>query len=106
MIKNLSYKSYNIIIIIIILVLAFSVRYYSLVKSEMVLEGDEAIVALMARHINQGISKPVFVYGQDYMGSLEAYTSALMFKIFGENDKTLKYSPLMYSLFIINPYTV
>ena len=32
---------------------------------------DEAIVALMARHINQG-NIPVFFYGQAYMGSLDA----------------------------------
>lgn len=44
---------------------------------------DEAIVALMARHINQG-SIPVFFYGQSYMGSLDAMIVALGFKIFGE----------------------
>jgi 4-amino-4-deoxy-L-arabinose transferase-like glycosyltransferase len=44
---------------------------------------DEAIVALMARHINQG-NIPVFFYGQSYMGSLDAMLVAIGFRIFGE----------------------
>jgi len=44
---------------------------------------DEAIVALMARHINQG-NVPVFFYGQAYMGSLDAMLVAIGFRIFGE----------------------
>lgn len=44
---------------------------------------DEAIVALMARHINQG-ELPIFFYGQAYMGSFDAILVALGFKIFGE----------------------
>ena len=44
---------------------------------------DEAIVALMARHINQGRIMPFF-YGQSYMGSLDAMLVALGFRLFGE----------------------
>ena len=44
---------------------------------------DEAIVALMARHINQG-NLPTFFYGQSYMGSMDAILVALGFKVFGE----------------------
>ena len=36
---------------------------------------DEAVVALMARHILQG-ERPWFFYGQAYMGSLDAYLVA------------------------------
>lgn len=42
---------------------------------------DEAIVALMARHILNG-ERPIFFYGQAYMGSLDAYLVALGFLIF------------------------
>lgn len=45
---------------------------------------DEAIVALMARHINQG-HLPAFFYGQYYMGSLDAMLVALGFRVFGED---------------------
>ena len=43
---------------------------------------DEAIVALMARHILQG-ERPFFFYGQAYMGSLDAFLVALAFKLTG-----------------------
>lgn len=43
---------------------------------------DEAIVGLMARHILSG-ERPIFFYGQAYMGSLDAYIVALGFFIFG-----------------------
>lgn len=44
---------------------------------------DEAIVALMARHILGG-ERPIFFYGQAYMGSLDAYLVAGAFAILGE----------------------
>ena len=43
---------------------------------------DEAIIALMAKHILQG-DRPIFFYGQAYMGSLDAYLVALAFKLGG-----------------------
>ena len=44
---------------------------------------DEAVVALMARHILQG-ERPIFFYGQAYMGSLDAWLVAGAFAVFGE----------------------
>ena len=44
---------------------------------------DEAVVALMARHILRG-ERPCFFYGQAYMGSLDAYLVAAAFRAFGE----------------------
>ncbi|MCI0521467.1 MAG: glycosyltransferase family 39 protein [Chloroflexi bacterium] len=43
---------------------------------------DEAVVGLMARHILQG-ERPVFFYGQAYMGSLDAWLNALAFALLG-----------------------
>jgi len=43
---------------------------------------DEAVVALMARHILQG-ERPLFFYGQAYMGSLDAFLIAAVFKLIG-----------------------
>jgi 4-amino-4-deoxy-L-arabinose transferase-like glycosyltransferase len=45
--------------------------------------GDEAIVALMARHILRG-ERPVFFYGQAYLGATDAWLIAASFSIFGE----------------------
>jgi 4-amino-4-deoxy-L-arabinose transferase-like glycosyltransferase len=45
---------------------------------------DEAVVALMARHILQG-ERPIFFYGQAYMGSLDAWLVAGAFRLLGES---------------------
>ncbi len=44
---------------------------------------DEAVVGLMARHILNG-ERPIFFYGQAYMGSLDAYLVALGFLFLGQ----------------------
>jgi 4-amino-4-deoxy-L-arabinose transferase-like glycosyltransferase len=44
---------------------------------------DEAVVALMARHITMG-ARPIFFYGQAYMGSLDAFLVAAGFLLFGQ----------------------
>lgn len=44
---------------------------------------DEAVVALMARHILQG-QRPIFFYGQAYLGSTDAWLIAGMFLVIGQ----------------------
>jgi 4-amino-4-deoxy-L-arabinose transferase-like glycosyltransferase len=51
---------------------------------------DEAIVALMARHILHG-RWPAFFYGQAYMGSLDATLAALGFALFGEHVLVIRW---------------
>ena len=53
-----------------------------LLSARLELESDEAIVGLMGRHILEG-ERPVFYYGQVYMGALEAYLVALAFSLAG-----------------------
>ena len=45
---------------------------------------DEAVVGLMARHILHG-ARPIFFYGQVYLGSLDAWLIAGAFALFGES---------------------
>jgi 4-amino-4-deoxy-L-arabinose transferase-like glycosyltransferase len=45
---------------------------------------DEAVVGLMARHILQG-ERPIFFYGQAYLGSLDAWLIAGAFALFGQS---------------------
>jgi hypothetical protein len=67
---------------------------------------DEAVVALMARHILQG-ERPVFFYGQAYMGSLDAYLIAAGFAVFGEEVWVLRlvqvllYMGTLYSTYLL-----
>lgn len=59
---------------------------------------DEGIVGLMARHIAEGREAPVFFYGQAYLGALEAYCAALLFRVFGASLETLRLVPYLFSL--------
>jgi hypothetical protein len=44
---------------------------------------DEAVVALMARHMLEG-ARPTFFYGQAYMGSIDAALIAVSFAVLGQ----------------------
>lgn len=50
---------------------------------------DEAVVGLMARHILAG-SRPLFFYGQAYLGSLDGYLVAAAFRAFGESVAAIR----------------
>jgi len=52
----------------------------------------EGLVGLMGRHIVRG-ARPVFYYGQFYLGAFEAYLAALAFKVFGASMTTLRVVP-------------
>ncbi len=62
------------------------------------LDGDEAVVGLMARHIAFQGERPVFYYGQPYLGSLEAFSAAPLFSLFNSSTLALKLVPTAYSL--------
>lgn len=62
---------------------------------------DEAIVALMARHILAG-ELPIFFYGQAYMGSLDAFLVAGLFKLVGNGVWSIRLVQIgLYSLTIL-----
>ncbi len=51
---------------------------------------DEAVVALMARHMLAGRGVPTFFYGQAYMGSLDAILVAAGFALLGDSVLTVR----------------
>jgi hypothetical protein len=55
-------------------------------------EADESVVGLMALHIQWG-ERPVFYWGQPYLGSLEAYLVAGLFSLVGPSNLALKAVP-------------
>ncbi|MDR3574769.1 MAG: hypothetical protein P4L50_12965 [Anaerolineaceae bacterium] len=73
----------QIFILIIILLVAAAWKAWLLLANAVPFNSDEAVVALMARHILAG-ERPIFFYGQAYMGSLDAYLVAGGFAIFGQ----------------------
>jgi hypothetical protein len=61
------------------------------------LDSDEAVVGLMARHILRG-EFPVFYWGQEYLGAVEAYLAAPFFALFGNSVQALKLVPVLFSI--------
>jgi len=68
---------------LVVLLLAIGLKAWLVTGGWVPFNSDEAVVALMARHIIQG-ERPVFFYGQAYMGSLDAFLVALGFALFGQ----------------------
>jgi len=68
----------------VVLVGAVALKAALLALDALPFNSDEAVVALMARHILQG-EQPWFFYGQAYMGSLDAYLVAGAFALLGES---------------------
>ena len=71
------------LVLIAILLIAAAFKAWLIMGDALPFNADEAIVALMARHINFG-ARPVFFYGQAYLGSLDAWLIAIGFRLFGE----------------------
>ena len=79
-----SVKAKNLTVwIIVVILLQVGVKIWALIRDAIPFNADEAVVALMAKHILQG-ERPIFFYGQAYMGSADAYLVAAGFWIFGE----------------------
>lgn len=62
---------------------------------------DEATFGLAALHIAAGQERPVFLYGQHYMGVLESYLAAPLLALFGPSWPVLRLPLLaLYALFL------
>lgn len=66
---------------------------------------DEDTMGIMALHIAFHGAHPTFLYGQNYMGSIEAYLGALMFHLFGVSVFSLRLGTiLLFALFLTSMY--
>lgn len=66
---------------------------------------DEGTMGIEAMHIAFQGQHPVFLYGQNYMGVLEAYLAAPFFRLFGVSTLTLRLGMLiMLALFLLAIY--
>ncbi|HEY6286139.1 MAG TPA: hypothetical protein VIX20_10790 [Ktedonobacteraceae bacterium] len=90
-------------IIIVALAVAFRIILTALTVPEV--NGDEGTMGLEAMHIAFQGQHPVFLYGQNYMGVLEAYIAAFFFRLFGVSVFTLRIGMvLMFALFLVSMY--
>ncbi len=91
----------QLVILSVIVALGALLRLDFLIANHFVIDSDEAIVGLMAKHILEGKGIPTFYYGQHYMGSFEPLVSALIFAIVGVSSVALKLVPFFFSLVLI-----
>jgi hypothetical protein len=91
----------DFVLVTVCMVLGALIRLDFLYAGHFVIDSDEAIVGLMAKHILEGRPIPVFYYGQHYMGSLEALLTAVSFSFFGVTSWALQLVPLLCSLLLI-----
>ena len=64
------------------------------------IDGDEAMVGIQAEHILHG-QFPTYFYGQAYMGSLETYLVAAVFKVFGPSVWALRAVPIVLCVLLV-----
>lgn len=102
--KHPKVGSYEIIALTII-TLAVILRIVLLALSMPETNSDEGTVGLEAMHIAFRGEHPIFLYGQDYMGVLEAYIAAFFFHLFGVSVFTLRIGMIsMFTFFLISMY--
>ncbi|MBA2287368.1 MAG: hypothetical protein H0W02_18000 [Ktedonobacteraceae bacterium] len=69
------------------------------------LDSDEGTMGLMALHIAYHGEHPSFFYGQNYMGTFEAFLGATMFHLAGPSLFTLRIGlVLLFALFLLSMY--
>jgi hypothetical protein len=71
-------------------------RLPQLRSPNLLIDGDEAVLGLMAKHLAMGREFPIFFWGQHYgFSSIEAMAGALSFLLFGTNAVSLKLAMLV-----------
>lgn len=83
-----------------VLLLGLAWKIILLSQNAFPFNADEAIVGLMGRHILMG-ERPIFFYGQSYMGSLDAILVAIGFRWFGINVQVIRLIQIILYLGII-----
>jgi hypothetical protein len=81
-----------------LLLLAIAVRIPQLAYPNGTMNSDDAIMALMGKHISEGKTPPICFYGQAYLGSLSSHFCALFFRLFGYSVLVLKCATLLIFL--------
>ena len=65
-----------------------------LLAVERTLDADEAVTGIMAMDILDG-ARPLYYYGQGYLGTVEPFTAAGLFAVLGSSPLVLRLAPLL-----------
>ncbi len=99
-------RRFPLLALVAVIAVALIGRGLLLASGSVSFHSDEAVVGLMARHILQG-ERPVFFYGQAYMGSLDAWLIAVGFALLGDTVMTIHLvESLLYLLIVATSFLV
>ncbi len=84
----------------IALAVSLLARVVLVVRSNALIDGDEAMVGIQAEHILRG-DFPTYFSGQVYMGSLETYLIAGLFRLFGPSPWAMRAVPILLALLLV-----
>ncbi len=88
-----------------IIAFAIGLRLFLLAMGWPPTDSDEGTMGIMARHIAYRGEHPYVFYGQNYMGTIEAYIGTVFFRLFGPSLFSLRLSVvLLVTLFLISTY--
>jgi hypothetical protein len=103
-VKQLKMSTYGLYAFMIIAV-ASLLRLFLIIQGWPHSNSDEATMGIIAMHIANKGEHPLFFYGQNYMGTLEAYLAAGFFRLFGASIVSLRLGPLLlFALFLSSMY--
>ena len=89
----------------VIVCLAVTLRLVLMKLNWPVANADESTIDLMARHIAYLGEHPIFFWGQNYMGALQAYMGAILIHFFGSSAFTVRLGTLLiFTLYIVCMY--
>nr|HET6901508.1 hypothetical protein [Ktedonobacteraceae bacterium] len=90
---------------LVIIAIGVLLRLIIISQNWPVTNSDESTMGLMALHIAKSGEHPAFMYGQGYMGSLEAFLGAGLFHLFGASTFTLRLGLIIiFAFFLISMY--
>jgi hypothetical protein len=93
--RELASRRTNVLVLSLGLLGIVLLRLPQLAGGGVLLDGDEAIVGLMAQQLREGREVPVFFWGQGYgLATLEAAAGALAFALLGASATSLKIAML------------
>lgn len=91
--------------VLLLITVAVTLRLILISNGWPLTNSDEGIWGLQALHILTLGERPIFMYGQNYMGTIEAYLGACFFWLFGPSLLALRLGVmLMYTGFLIALY--
>jgi hypothetical protein len=81
--------------IVALIAMSVASRLPQLRSPNLLVDGDESVLGLMAKHVAQGKELPIFFYGQHYaLSTVDAVVGALAFRVLGVGAVPLKLAML------------